>query len=230
MESHIEAGTSRTMRVVALQELAEDIYELTLGHDGFEFEPGECVVLFGPDGISRPYSVASAPTEAGRLRILFRRMPAGLLTSWLCTRGCGDPIMVSYPFGELRPRPEAVEGEAAPVYIATGLGIAPFLSALRDERVHTPKPICIYGVRRLADVIDHDLLRRRCDLRLALSREFMAGHHHGYVDELVYALDLKPVRHYHVCGLDAMVYAVADWLEEQTVPGEMIHTEVFFTA
>ena len=230
MFSQIDSGTSVPMVVSGLRERSKGIFELELTHQGFVFEAGECVVIFGPEGVSRPYSIASSPLEQGALRVLFRKMPNGILTSWLCDRAIGDALRVSYPFGDFRPDPVAREGHDAPVFIATGVGIAPFLSALRLAPVRQPKPVCIYGVRALGDVMDRALLSEASDLRLAVSRDPVAGLHHGHVNALVQALDLHIPRHYYLCGLDAMVYALSDWLEEQGVPAERVHTEIFFTA
>ena len=230
METHLESGTTVPMQVVGRVEIADGIFELTLRHDGFHFEPGECVVIFGPEGVSRPYSVASSPAEHGVLRILYRRMPDGLLTGWLCERQPGDSMMVSYAFGDFRPNAETRSQEHSPVFIATGVGIAPFLSTVRDGRIHASRPRCLYGVRHLADVVDRELLGRCCELQLAVSREKVDGVHHGHVDALVQALDVNLPRDYFLCGLDTMVYAQSDWLEAQGVPAERVHTEVFFTA
>ncbi len=229
MSSQIDPGTTVPMTVSALVELSKGIFELTLRHQGFAFQPGECVVLFGPDGVSRPYSIASSPLEEGVVRILYRKMPKGILTTWLCERSIGDVLQVSYPFGDFCPIPIARPGDSGPVFIASGVGIAPFLSALRDARVHDPKPTCVYGVRTLADVVDRELLSATSNLLLAVSRESVAGLHHGHVNALVRAFDLSIPREYYLCGLDAMVYELSDWLDEQGVPAARVHTEIFFT-
>lgn len=223
--NHMDAGTDVQMQVTDLQCLAPDIFELTLNRgEGFPFQAGECVVLFAEDGTSRPYSIASSPEEA-ELRILFRRMTDGVMTRWLCNRSPGDPVRVSYPFGDFRPAPAADS-----VFIATGVGIAPFLSCLHGDLAEAQRPVCFYGVRREGEAVHRALLERATQLTLAVSRETASGCFAGRVDALLQSQDdLLPGRRFFLCGVDAMVYEVADWLEAQGVPSDSVHTEIFFT-
>lgn len=41
---------------------------------------------------------------------------------------------------------------------------------------------------------------------------------------------MGPKLHYYLCGLDAMIDEVSDWLEQQQVDYANIHREVFFYA
>jgi ferredoxin-NADP reductase len=88
--------------------------------------------------------------------------------------------------------------------------------------------VCLYGVRRRQDAVDLDWLSAHCDLRLAVSREEGPPHHHGRVTDLLEALPLNPRVHYYLCGLDAMIDEVSDWLEVRNVDFAHIHRECFF--
>ncbi|MCE9615749.1 MAG: hypothetical protein K8T26_15885 [Lentisphaerae bacterium] len=225
-----------------VQFLAPDIFELELERRGYPFAPGECAVLFDGGDESRPYSLASGPAE-DVLRFLIRRLPKGAVSTWLSGRRRGDGVRISTPFGRFHPGQEGPPG-APSVFVATGVGIAPFLSwahqmlparqrpsAREEGGLRNPRPLCLYGVRHLRDAVHVDLLRHVTDLRVAVSRDDAApGHHHGRVTDLLPQLPLEPGTQYYLCGLDAMVDEVARWLVAQGVGHDEVHTEVFFTA
>jgi len=216
--------------VHAVRSVADDVFELELERRGYPFEPGECAVLFNDAADSRPYSMASAPHEPV-LRFLIRRMPGGAVSDWLSARRPGEGVRISTPFGAFRPGLGGPRGDPG-VFIATGVGIAPFLSYLRSEyaRQAVRRPVCLYGVRRLADAVHLDLLRRETDLHLALSREQLPEIHHGRVTDLLPAIEMGPDRHTYLCGLDAMVDDCARQLAARGVDHARMHWEVFFSA
>ena len=211
-----------TLPVRQVEWLAPDIFELGLERGTYRFEVGECAVLFNGVGDSRPYSFSSSSDEA-LLRFLIRRIPGGAVSDWLAQRQPGDLVTVSTPFGEFRPEHES----AATVFVATGVGISPFLSILR-HRAPAVRPLCFYGVRTAGDAVHTDLLGDRADLRLAVSRETAEGHHHGHVTELVAQMPLLENARYFLCGHDAMVTAVWDQLLARGVNRDHIRAEVFF--
>ena len=162
-----------TFRVKAVDFFSEDVFELVLDRGGVEFQPGDCFTIYNPDGVSRPFSASSGHRDPD-LRFVIRCMPGGAVSAWLATRRVGEEIELSPPFGWFRPGCGEEPGEPT-VLIATGTGIAPFLSALRSYPDLEPA-ICLYGVRSLADAVAVDYLRRRCSLRLCISREEVPPH------------------------------------------------------
>jgi len=191
------------------------------------FVPGDCVALFHRDeAASRPYSIASGVNE-DELRFLIRRLPAGTVSADLARRVPGDRIRMSPPFGWFRPG--QVGDFASAAFVATGTGIAPFLSYLRSFPAQPPR-ICLYGVRRQADAVAADWVAQRCPLKLAVSRERVPSAHHGRVTDLLEALPLEPLLHYYLCGLDTMLTEVSDWLTARGVTADRIHRECFFNA
>ena len=216
-----------TFQVSAVNVLSDDVFELVLKRAGVEFQPGDCFAIFNSEGVSRPYSAASGNQER-YLRFIVRRMPGGAVSQWLATRGPGDEVELSAPFGWFRPGRSGGPGEAS-VLIATGTGIAPFLSALRSFPELEPM-LCLHGVRRLADAVDVDYLRDRCPFQLCVSREEAPPHHHGRVTDLLSEIPRGERANYYLCGLDAMVREVGRWLEVRNVHHTRIHREVFFSA
>lgn len=219
--------------VRSVERIAPGIFDLSLERRGYPFVSGECAVLFNEAGDSRPYSIASAPDEDA-LHFLFRRIDGGAVSPWLAGRKPGDGVRISTPFGEFRPRLSADGGEPN-VWIATGVGIAPFRSLVRGlaragAAAPAHKPVCLYGVRRRRDAVDLELFEKYTDLRLAVSRERVPGCHHGRVTDLMDGLRAEPGAEFYLCGLDAMVDEAAAWLQSKRIGGRRVHVEVFFSS
>ncbi|MDK2856965.1 MAG: hypothetical protein PWQ89_84 [Verrucomicrobiota bacterium] len=202
-----------------------EIYELSLERGEYVFTPGQCAVLFTSTGDSRPYSLASGPEEPV-LRFLIRRARKGSVSTWLATRRPGDVVRVSLPFGDFRP---GGKGPAS-VFVATGVGIAPFLSVLRSSRDAQSAVLCLYGVRYHRDAVELSLLRQHTTLQLAVSREPAEGEtHQGRLTGLLETVTLPDDADFFLCGYDAMTDEAFDLLRARGVPAERIHTEVFFS-
>jgi ferredoxin-NADP reductase len=216
-----------TATVNAVDFVSKDLFQLVLERDGVDFQPGDCFAISNSNGVSRPYSASSGNSEP-HLRFIVRRMPNGRVSEWLAARAPGDEVDISLPFGWFRPGCNGAAGEPC-VLVASGTGIAPFLSALRSLPDLQPL-ICLYGVRCLADAVGLDYLRDRCPLRLCVSRENAPPHHHGRVTDLLSEIPILERTNYYLCGLDAMVNEVSQWLERHGVHFTRIHREVFFNA
>lgn len=215
-------------RVIDVTWRAPAIFELIAERDGLAFVPGDCVAAFNADLTeSRPYSIASGQSE-DQLRLLIRHMPGGILSTWLSERRPGDTIGLSKPFGWFRPG-QSNGGNTSFVFIATGTGIAPFLSYLHSVDDQPPVQ-CLYGVRTFTDGVYIDFIRGKCPLTLAVSREAVDDCHHGRVTALLEQLPLNDSTHFYLCGLDAMIDESSEWLEDHGVDFANIHREVFFHA
>lgn len=204
-----------------------EIFELSLTREGLVFTPGDCLALFAADGrVSRPYSIASGMHDED-LRFVIRLMPGGEVSSFLATRKPGDAVRVSPPFGWFRPGEHAMERPC--ILVATGTGIAPFLSFLRSFPDKNPHAL-YYGVRKAEDLIEADWLAERGGALVAVSREKHPRYHHGRVTDLLRAAKTDPSADYYLCGLDAMIDEVTVFLEKRGVDITRIHRECFFNS
>ena len=210
-------------KILELNFLAPSIYELIIERNGLEFTPGDCVSIKKSPKVLRPYSIASG-TADDHLRFLIRQMEGGEVSAHLPLLGKGEAIELTPPFGWFRPGQSDPNEEA--VFIATGTGIAPFISFMNS---FDKKVTCLYGVKHSSDILDFDFLNENSELFIATSRE-RSDHFHGRVSELIKSLEIDPVKHYYLCGLDAMIDEVSDWLESVGVDFANIHREVFFHA
>lgn len=162
-------------RVIEVRTVNDDLFELVVERNGLEFTPGDCVTIYTTEGKSRPYSIASGSNEAD-LRFVIRMMEGGEVSPRLMTRKPGDTIRITPTFGWFRPEQDI--GDAPFVFLATGTGIAPFLSYMNT--FEKPPIRCLYGVRRQADAIGLSNLRNFCPTHLAVSRE-RTEHQHGCI-------------------------------------------------
>ena len=205
----------------------QDVFELELERNELVFMPGDCLALYAEEGrVSRPYSISSG-TDEKVLRFLVRRMKGGVVSTFLADRKPGDEVRVSPPFGWFRPGEKA--GKSPFVFVATGTGIAPFLAYLRSRPAVAPVAT-LYGVRQLADAVDIEWLQKNGNLKLAISRENVSPHHHGRVTDLLAQIPCDGNADYYLCGLDAMIDDVTNWLEARGVDITRIHRECFFNA
>jgi ferredoxin-NADP reductase len=216
-----------TLKVRSIRWHGTSVFSLELERDGLAFTPGDCLALFAADGrVSRPYSLASGVDEPV-LRFIVRHMAGGAVSMYLGSRKPGDAVRVSPPFGWFRPGEHHAQRPFA--FIATGTGIAPFLSHLRSYPDRKPR-YCLYGVRATEDLVDRAWLHEVCDTRIAVSREDAPGCRRGRVTDLLPAMPVDADADYYVCGLDAMIDDVTTWLEARGVDLMRIHRECFFNA
>ncbi len=216
-----------TYKVVSVRFHTDDIIELSIERNGISFTPGDCVALSNADGVSRPYSLASGVDES-EMRFVIRTMPEGAVSQWLASCSPENEVEVSPPFGWFRPGQSGEPGDPS-VFFATGTGIAPFLSALRSLPDLNPD-LLLYGVRHLADAVALDYLTDRTPLKLCVSGEEATPYHHGRISDLMEQVPMKENTHYYLCGLDAMIDEISEWLEQRGVHFTNIHREVFFNA
>ena len=208
--------------VIKVNLVNDDLYEVVLQRNDMEFTPGDCVAIYTDQDKSRPYSIASGATDP-ELKFVIRKMEGGEVSPWLMLRSAGDMIRITPPFGWFRPGQDI--GDAPFVFLATGTGIAPFLSYMKT---FDRKPAhCLYGVRHEPDAVGFDELRAYCPVDLAVSRE-ATTHHMGRITDLLKRLPLDEETHYYCCGLESMVNDTTEWLQQNGVGLMQIHREVFF--
>jgi ferredoxin-NADP reductase len=210
--------------VIAVNHYTDSLFELVLERGELDFEPGDCLSLFEPsDLVSRPYSIASG-THEETLRFLIRRIQGGQVSSSLYRLKPGNCLRISEPFGWFRPGQSFAEPF---VFIATGTGMAPFLSFYRSFPERSPRH-CLWGVRRFEDAIHFDGVLANKNIRLAISREQKEPHFHGRVTELFNDLHETDWPHYYLCGSEGMITEITGILEQHGCPIGNIHREVFF--
>ena len=134
--------------------------------ESFRFRSGEFVMIglpgagAGAKPILRAYSIAS-PSWSDELEFFSIQVPDGPLTSRLAHLGAGDVVLVGKkPTGTLVL--DALAGGRRLYLIASGTGLAPWLSVLRDPETWSrfAEVVVTHTVRRAADLAYRRFLSR----------------------------------------------------------------------
>lgn len=193
-----------------------------------DFKPGQFafVEIQGKDwNEPHPFTISSAPGE-DRLRFTMK-----VLGDW--TRKVreelepGGEVLVRGPYGRFNP---SAAGKKQ-IWLAGGVGLTPFLSALRamekgdDRQIHL-----VYASRNEEDAIFlQELQERAAELgNVNVIPLFSDVGHFARVDMMKEKLpDPLPTYDYFLCGPKPMVDGITKDLKAEGVPRQAIHTEAF---
>ncbi len=201
-----------------------EIFEIRLSRNHENFYPGQYISMVSDQpSIYREYSIASGTTEPW-FSFIIRKVPGGKITRFLYHLQPQETIITSLPSGNFRPGFAHKNGEF--IFIATGTGMAPFVSYLKSYPNRPPLQI-LYGVRYFKEAIVLPELTKHCPTHLAISREKIAGHHYGHVTDLLDRLPIDSTIHYYLCGLQNMIQEVTSWLKQQGVSATQIHQDKY---
>ncbi len=155
------AASSR-QSVTSVHHWNDTLFSFTTTRDkSLRFENGHFVMV-GMEVEGRPlmraYSIASANYEE-ELEFLSIKVQDGPLTSRLQNIKPGDELLISS-----KPTGTLVADHLLPgrnlYLLATGTGLAPFMSIIRDPDIYErfEKVILVHGVRRITDLAYHDYI------------------------------------------------------------------------
>lgn len=212
-------------RVLERRRLSGKSFELRFSRpEGLAFRAGQhlCVDL---GGVGRDYSLVSGPGDPD-LALCVREFPGGKVSPGLAALRPGDPLVFSGPRGHFTFRPS----ERPAVFVATGTGIAPFVSMGRDGvRGFT----LVQGVREPEDLYYADLLREWAgEMVPCLSgnqegRALPGGAFAGRVTEYVDRVLPRWAYDFYLCGREEMIRDVT-LLVDDAFPDSRVYAEIFF--
>jgi len=211
------------VKVESNAEIAKDVYVLSYQRS-HTFSAGQVVgISIIEYGEPRLYSIASGSTD-DMIRLLYNIKPDGELSPSLAGLKAGDTLYVSAPFGSFY-------GTAKPaVFIASGTGIAPFMSMLRSG-LNKDKSI-IHGGRTLESFYFKDELMKELGPENYIRCCSQESGDNVYEGRLTNYLrehnDLDHDRKYYLCGLAEMVVETRDLLIDKGIPYENIIAEIYF--
>lgn len=218
------AGSYKT-RLLSRRWITEQAFELSFTRPNlFEFASGQRV-RFVQNELERDYSPVSSPKEE-TIDFLVKSVKGGLFSSVLALAREGDSFRFTGPHGYFRFCPS----ERLPVFVATGTGIAPFVSM---ARAGVTDFALLHGVRRSLDLYYESLFRKTaalyvpCLSALKDPREGVpgafAGRVTGYLEER-----LTPGAYdFYLCGRGEMIRDVI-LLVDQKFPDSLVYTETFY--
>ena len=129
--------------------------------DGFEFRPGQYMILHAPGGeqvVRRSYSISTPPSDKQHFEICVRAVSGGFGSNFVHRLRPGDRLKVEGPHGDFVLREDS---RRSILMIATGTGMSPIKSMLLhllDTRSRR-KVRLFFGLRSDADLFYTDLLR-----------------------------------------------------------------------
>ncbi|MDO8593217.1 MAG: FAD-binding oxidoreductase [bacterium] len=138
--------------VVSVKQDNQEVFTITLKPEKkFNFKAGQfCFLRLKQDRLyaRHPFTIASSPEE-NELRFVVKIQ--GKFTRALKNLQPGDEVIVDGPFGVFTVKDRAKDL----VFIAGGVGIAPFISMLKDEltREKNRNIVLLYGIKTPADII-----------------------------------------------------------------------------
>lgn len=220
--NHSEVSGMFKCRVVDNQVVGPAAYYLSFERP-FEFEAGQVISLTLDEQIPpRLYSIASGVDDPA-LSILFDVKPDGLLTPQLAKLQKGDWLFVSPPYGSF------IGSSEPAVWVATGTGVAPFISMARSG-LGIGK-LLVQGARATDGFYFSDYFFDYEGLEYVrcLSSGAAAGIYEGRLTSYLSGSTSIPLNEkYYLCGNPLMVNEVRDLLISKGVPFENILSEIFF--
>lgn len=200
-----------------------------------DFKPGQFFMIKVPGEkvVTRSYSISSPPRPDG-FELCVKLVPDGLASGYLDSLSEGDEVEFMAPFGHF----VLQEADAPVVMVATGTGLAPFMSMLPVlfERGFSQPVTLLFGVRHESDLFYMDELRNweaehpnfKAIATLSRPDEDWDGAQ-GRVTEHFEAMELAPETHVYICGAGPMVKDVRALATEKGLPKQQIHLEQFTT-
>ncbi|MCU4164293.1 FAD-binding oxidoreductase [Carboxylicivirga caseinilyticus] len=202
--------------------IKEDVHYLKLDKK-FSFKPGQVLAIaLKQNDEPRLYSIASG-IDKDYLGILFDVNPDGQLTPTMSQLKSGDQLYISEPFGKF-----LCEGTPA-MWIATGTGIAPFVSLAESNKannitlIHGARTIDAFYLQDTFIKILGENYNRFC------TSEQQEGIYHGRLTTYLQQQKQLPTDYkYYLCGNSQMIIDVREILIEKGVPFDHIIAEIYF--
>ncbi len=213
----------------------------------YQFTQGQNVTLrttLEGEELRRSYSICSSPADH-ELRVAVKKAEFGKFSTWANnTLKKGDLLDVLPPTGTFYTDLNPAHKKNYIAFVA-GSGITPVISIIKTTLAIEPGSsfTLVYGNRNRANIIFKEQLEalknrymHRFSLHHILSREKTeAGIYHGRINtEKCKALGEKLINIHDagdifLCGPEAMIFDIKNWLEQEGIDKKKIHFELFST-
>ena len=213
-----------SIKVLHRRPLSEKSFEIDLTRpDHFDFEPGQRL-RFILGAAERDYSMISAPAEAA-FSFCIREVIGGLLSPQLATAAPGKRFRVSGPHGYFTFK--SPQGKA--VFVATGTGIAPFVSMARSG---VGGFTLLHGVSQPSELYYEAMWRESagqyipCLSERGTQASNVAGAFAGRVTDYLKDRLERDIYDFYLCGRSEMIRD-ATLLVDEHFPGSRVYAESF---
>jgi ferredoxin-NADP reductase len=230
-----------TVKLLDRNTIANNTILLTLEKpDGFNYKAGQYCgfTLINPaetdeKGNNRRFSILSAPHDE-HLMIVTRVQQSAYKRN-LQTMALGSTLKVAGPIGNFILHDDAM---VPAVFIAGGIGIAPFYSMIRDALQQRPeqKIMLFYGNQSLADtaLLDELTALEQLSPQFKLITTLSTPHpewkgEKGYITDEMLAKHIPDLANpiFYACGSPSMVAFMQQILRELSIDEERIKVEDF---
>ncbi len=225
-------------KIIEKTQPAENVVDIKIAKPkGFSYHSGQFIQIILPNPeeagkeIVRAYSLCSTPSD-NDLELCIKLVPDGKASDFVKNKKVDDEISFRGPFGRM-----GNEEEGSPLhFVATGTGIAPLISIIRDElenKKNTHPMHLFFGLRSEGDIFfkeELDKLKEKYsnfDYQLTLSQpsekwQGLKGWVTVHIPEKI-----EKNCHYYLCGNPNMVKDVKKILEDNGVSADHVHFETF---
>jgi ferredoxin--NADP+ reductase len=233
--------------IVARHDLTPAVARFTIRPDEgpTAFRPGQYLAV-GMDiegrFVQRPYSSAS-PAGSRDHEFLVRHVASGAFTPHLWRLAIGDRVRLGRPKGIFT---LIDDDPRTHLFMATGTGLAPFMSMLEaiGSRPLPPRSIVLHGVAHVGELAYRDRLEGRASDGLAyvpvVSRPGAPGNegwtgHTGHIGEALHDLFVRGIVQpagtvAYLCGNPAMVISATRVLADAGFPAQAIRSEQYWSS
>ena len=205
--------------------LSEKTFELELMRPAaFQFRPGQRIRLLHK-GVERDYSLLSRP-DSPRLGLCVRHLPAGLFSPILAAAEVGTSFAFTGPHGYFIFH----RSSRPPVFVATGTGVAPFLSMTRSGVAGF---ILLHGVQTAAELYYRPdfgaaaSLYVPCLSHASPDSALPPGAYRGRVTDCLRDHLSPGAYDFYLCGRREMIRDVILLVDER-FPGSLVYAEIFY--
>lgn len=210
-------------KIIEKRDLTPSTFVLRMERNGLEFVAGQHIQVGPPNGIhTREYSIYSAPGDKD-LEILVREVETGLVTPALKKLKPEDGVVINDAVGYFT-LPADLAEEQPLLFVASGTGISPFHSFVRDRPDLNYR--LLHGVRYASEAYEREHYAE--GRYVACTSQDAGGDFKGRVTDYLRQNPVNPDTLCYLCGNCDMIHEVFDILEEQGVKSDSIFTEVYF--
>lgn len=218
-------GNVQDTELISRRWLSPKAFEIELTRPpALKFRAGQ-TIRFHHGDLQRDYAIVSATDEA-TLVLCVRYIKQGPFTNILAKAAVGDRFKITGPHGYFTFNPS----RRPAVFVATGTGIAPFVSMARSGVTGFT---LLHGVTYAEDLYYESFLRRiTTDYIPCLSEPVSAaklpeGAFQGMVTDHIGSQLPRGEYDFYLCGRGEMVRD-ATLLVDEFFPGSLVYHEVFF--
>ncbi|MDD2564033.1 MAG: FAD-binding oxidoreductase [Salinivirgaceae bacterium] len=202
--------------------LSPDTFVLRLERKNVVFIPGQYLYVGIPNSNEiRQYSIYSGIYDP-YLEILVRAVDKGTVSNQLLNVSVGDYLDISEPKGFFTLHEKEISVSSY-LFVATGVGIAPFRSFTRSYLELNYK--LIHGVRTVSDCFE--LNEYDAQKYISCSSRDNLGNYHGRVTDFLKENEMEHT-HLYICGAHEMVKNVSDIMRKKDFDLQNIRSEIFY--